>query len=163
MVSKLSVLFEHMIPGKSVELDESSLGVARLRDDRPGRHYGSYVVPWLARGGSAGRASLRPAGSSQYAAASPRRQSLPGVETNAARPSSVGLGAGVRQGRSTGSSRGEHQPFQGCPKGQKRLSVENPTDLPLLVYEGEEVLGAQQNRTFDATALCPPASGFWFR
>jgi hypothetical protein len=36
-----------------------------------------------------------------------------------------------------------------------RLSVENPTDLPLLVYEGEEVLGAQQNRTFDVTALVP--------
>ena len=30
-----------------------------------------------------------------------------------------------------------------------RLLVENPTDLPLLVYEGEEVLGAQQNRLFD--------------
>ena len=36
-----------------------------------------------------------------------------------------------------------------------RLSVENPTDLPLLVYEGEEVLGAQQNRTFDVSALVP--------
>jgi hypothetical protein len=35
------------------------------------------------------------------------------------------------------------------------LSVENPTDLPLLVYEGEEVLGAQQNRTFDASVLVP--------
>ena len=36
-----------------------------------------------------------------------------------------------------------------------RLSVENPTDLPLLLYEGEEVLGAQQNRTFDVSALVP--------
>jgi hypothetical protein len=36
-----------------------------------------------------------------------------------------------------------------------RLSVENPTDLPLLVYEGEEVLGAQQNRTFDVSVLVP--------
>jgi hypothetical protein len=36
-----------------------------------------------------------------------------------------------------------------------RLAVENPTDLPLLVYEGEEVLGAQQNRSFDVTALVP--------
>ena len=36
-----------------------------------------------------------------------------------------------------------------------RLSVENPTDLPLLVYEGEEVLGAQQNRTFDFSVLVP--------
>jgi hypothetical protein len=36
-----------------------------------------------------------------------------------------------------------------------RLAVENPTDLPLLVYEGEEVLGAQQNRSFDVSALVP--------
>jgi hypothetical protein len=36
-----------------------------------------------------------------------------------------------------------------------RLSVENPTDLPLLVYEGEDVLGAQQNPTFDVSVLVP--------
>ena len=30
------------------------------------------------------------------------------------------------------------------------LHLENPTDLSLLVYEGEEVLGAQQNRSFDS-------------
>jgi hypothetical protein len=35
----------------------------------------------------------------------------------------------------------------------RSLVVENPTDLPLLVLEGEEVLGAQQNRTFDESAL----------
>ena len=35
----------------------------------------------------------------------------------------------------------------------RSLVVENPTDLPLLVYEGEEVLGAQQNRTFDDSVL----------
>ena len=34
-----------------------------------------------------------------------------------------------------------------------RLLVHNPTDLPLLVYEGEEVLGAQQNRLFDGSVL----------
>jgi hypothetical protein len=33
------------------------------------------------------------------------------------------------------------------------LIVSNPTDLALLVYEGEEVLGAQQNRTFDVSVL----------
>ena len=33
------------------------------------------------------------------------------------------------------------------------LTLANPTDLPLLVYEGEEVLGAQQNRTFDVSVL----------
>ena len=38
------------------------------------------------------------------------------------------------------------------------LVVGNPTDLPLLVYEGEEVLGAQQNRTFDVSALIAPHS-----
>src|SRR5439155_26605996 len=35
------------------------------------------------------------------------------------------------------------------------LLVENPTDKPVLLYEGEEVLGAQQNRTFDVTVLVP--------
>ena len=34
-----------------------------------------------------------------------------------------------------------------------RLSVHNPTDLALLLYEGEEVLGAQQNRTFESSVL----------
>jgi hypothetical protein len=35
------------------------------------------------------------------------------------------------------------------------LVVANPTDLPVLLYEGEEVLGAQQNRTFDVSVLVP--------
>src|SRR5688500_18117627 len=33
------------------------------------------------------------------------------------------------------------------------LLVENPTDSNVLLYEGEEVLGAQQNRTFDVSVL----------
>jgi hypothetical protein len=33
------------------------------------------------------------------------------------------------------------------------LVVHNPLELPVLLYEGEEVLGAQQNRTFDVSAL----------
>lgn len=33
------------------------------------------------------------------------------------------------------------------------IVVENPTQTPVLLFEGEEVLGAQQNRTFDATIL----------
>jgi hypothetical protein len=33
------------------------------------------------------------------------------------------------------------------------LIVINPTATPVLLFEGEEVLGAQQNRTFDVTAL----------
>jgi hypothetical protein len=33
------------------------------------------------------------------------------------------------------------------------LLVENPTEARVLLYEGEEVLGAQQNRTFDVTVL----------
>jgi hypothetical protein len=36
-----------------------------------------------------------------------------------------------------------------------QLLIDNPTDLPLLAYEGEEVLGAQQNRTFDVSTLVP--------
>ena len=39
-----------------------------------------------------------------------------------------------------------------------RLLVDNPTDLPLLLYEGEEVLGAQQNRIFDRSVLVPAAA-----
>src|SRR5690242_6804160 len=33
------------------------------------------------------------------------------------------------------------------------LHVHNPLDVPVLLYEGEEVLGAQQNRTFDTSVL----------
>ncbi len=33
------------------------------------------------------------------------------------------------------------------------LTVANPTDTPVLLYDGEEVLGAQQNRTLDITVL----------
>ncbi|MGO9792427.1 MAG: ARPP-1 family domain-containing protein [Solirubrobacteraceae bacterium] len=33
------------------------------------------------------------------------------------------------------------------------LIVHNPLDVQVLLYEGEEVLGAQQNRTFDVSAL----------
>lgn len=35
------------------------------------------------------------------------------------------------------------------------LIVTNPTGLNVLLYEGEEVLGAQQNRTFDVSVLVP--------
>jgi hypothetical protein len=35
------------------------------------------------------------------------------------------------------------------------LLIENPTTTPVLLYEGEEVLGAQQNRTFDTSVLVP--------
>jgi len=35
----------------------------------------------------------------------------------------------------------------------RELVVENPTDRALLIFEGEEVTGAQQNRTFDVSVL----------
>ena len=38
------------------------------------------------------------------------------------------------------------------------LIVVNPTDNSVLLYEGEEVLGAQQNRTFDISVLVPAGS-----
>jgi len=38
------------------------------------------------------------------------------------------------------------------------LVVHNPLDVAVLLYEGEEVLGAQQNRTFDVSALVPANS-----
>ena len=38
------------------------------------------------------------------------------------------------------------------------LTIQNPTHLPVLLFEGEEVLGAQQNRTFDVSVLVPARS-----
>ena len=38
------------------------------------------------------------------------------------------------------------------------LLVVNPLDAALLVYEGEEVRGAQQDRTFDVSVLVAPAA-----
>ena len=38
------------------------------------------------------------------------------------------------------------------------LLVENFRDVPVLLYEGEEVLGAQQNRIFDSSVLVPARS-----
>ena len=38
------------------------------------------------------------------------------------------------------------------------LVVVNPTDAAVLLYEGEEVLGAQQNRTFDVSVLVPASA-----
>ena len=38
----------------------------------------------------------------------------------------------------------------------RELVVENPASTPVLLYEGEEVLGAQQNRTFDIAVLVGP-------
>jgi hypothetical protein len=37
------------------------------------------------------------------------------------------------------------------------LVVVNPTEVAVLLYAGEEVLGAQQNRTFDVSSSCRPA------
>jgi hypothetical protein len=59
----------------------------------------------------------------------------------------------------------EYQSFaQGCAHGVtikeldggasvRDLVVANPTSVPVLLFEGEEVLGAQQNRTFDVSVL----------
>jgi len=38
------------------------------------------------------------------------------------------------------------------------LAIENPGNLPVLLFEGEEVTGAQQNRTFDISVLVPANS-----
>jgi hypothetical protein len=38
------------------------------------------------------------------------------------------------------------------------LAVDNPLDRPVLLYEGEEALGAQQNRTFEVSTLVAPLS-----
>jgi hypothetical protein len=41
----------------------------------------------------------------------------------------------------------------------RTVIVENPTDLPILIYEGEQISGAQQNRSFDTSILVPAKSG----
>jgi hypothetical protein len=38
------------------------------------------------------------------------------------------------------------------------LAIDNRGDLPVLLFEGEELLGAQQNRTFDVSVLVPAHS-----
>jgi len=53
------------------------------------------------------------------------------------------------QGRRRGVRLGEDQGGASV----NDLVVQNRTDIPVLLYEGEEVLGAQQNRTFDVTVL----------
>jgi hypothetical protein len=40
------------------------------------------------------------------------------------------------------------------------LLVLNPLDLPVLLYEGEELVGAQQDRTVDAAVLVPAGAHF---
>jgi hypothetical protein len=41
----------------------------------------------------------------------------------------------------------------------RQVIVENPTDMPILIYEGEQIRGAQQNRSFDTSILIPAKSG----
>lgn len=41
----------------------------------------------------------------------------------------------------------------------RQVIVENPTDLPILIYEGEQIKGAQQNRSVDTSILVPAKSG----
>jgi hypothetical protein len=53
------------------------------------------------------------------------------------------------EGRSLGMKLGELEGGASV----RDLVVDNPTDVGVLLYEGEEVLGAQQNRTFDVTVL----------
>jgi hypothetical protein len=53
------------------------------------------------------------------------------------------------QGREAGVSVGE---LEGGASVND-LTIHNPSDKPVLLFEGEEVLGAQQNRTFDVPVL----------
>lgn len=57
--------------------------------------------------------------------------------------------ASFAQGRAQGVKIGELE----SGASVNDLVVENPTGTALLLYEGEEVLGAQQNRTWDISAL----------
>ncbi len=40
----------------------------------------------------------------------------------------------------------------------REVAIQNPTDLPILIYEGEQITGAQQNRSFDVSVLVPAKS-----
>lgn len=55
----------------------------------------------------------------------------------------------LKQGRELGVRIGEED--RGA--SVRDIVVQNRTDTPVLLYEGEEVLGAQQNRTLDVTVL----------
>src|SRR5664279_1902874 len=41
----------------------------------------------------------------------------------------------------------------------REVIVENPTNLAILIYEGEQIKGAQQNRSIDTSILVPAKSG----
>ena len=41
----------------------------------------------------------------------------------------------------------------------RSVRVENPTSVPALTYTGQEIVGAKQNRIFDATTLVPAGEG----
>jgi hypothetical protein len=41
----------------------------------------------------------------------------------------------------------------------REVTLENPTYLPILLYEGEQISGAQQNRSIDTSILVPARSG----
>lgn len=43
------------------------------------------------------------------------------------------------------------------PPEVPKLSVTNLADLPILLVEGEMLIGGDQNRTMNVTVLCPPA------
>lgn len=68
-------------------------------------------------------------------------------------PASFGY-ASFAQGRSQGVTLKELE----SGASVRDLVVVNPTDDPILLFEGEEVLGAQQNRTFDVSVLVPSRS-----
>jgi hypothetical protein len=36
------------------------------------------------------------------------------------------------------------------------VQIDNRSDLPLLLIEGEMLLGAKQNRTLNVSVICPP-------
>jgi hypothetical protein len=69
-------------------------------------------------------------------------------------PTPVLLYQSFAQGRAAGVTIKE----LGGMASVRDLVVDNPTAMPLLLFEGEEVLGARQNRTVDVSVLVPARS-----
>ena len=63
----------------------------------------------------------------------------------------------LREGRTFSQADGKGTPPGASPgpaiTTPPAIMIENPTPDRVLLFEGEEVLGAQQNRTFDLSAL----------
>ena len=62
-------------------------------------------------------------------------------------------GGGVRHARGRAAARPAHRPRSSDAGSVPELAVTNPLDANVLLYDGEELLGAKQNRILNVTVL----------